>query len=574
MPDRQHHCRSRRLKLAARALLASFIVGSVFSPALSAERNVARFDWFEYRGDDHLPGAGPGEYANPVLQGFYPDPSIVRIDRDYYLVNSTFAWFPGIPVFHSRDLVNWTQIGNAIDRPAQLNLDKMTMSQGLYAPDLSWHDGKFYILNTCIGCGGNFVITATNPAGPWSQPTWLSEVTGIDPSLFFDDDGSAWIVHNGPPNGKPRYEGHTAIWLNQFDAKSRNTVGAPRVLVDSGSHPERKPIWIEGPHIFKKDGLYYLIAAEGGTEEGHSEVVFRSDKVTGPYLPFAGNPILTQRDLPKNRPNPITSTGHASFVKTQRGDWWAMFLGVRPFDGQNSNTGRETFMMPVRWRDGWPRITDPGQVVPWVVPRPTTLGGYKSPWPTHGAFSIRDDFTHSKLPPYWLTLRNPRGDWWRIAGGTLGIDAKPEAFSARGNPSLLARRQQHLNATATTSVQFDPSDDGSEAGLIALQNDEYWYFLAVGRDHGKRTIRLRRRTGAQDPAIGVVLASAASPGHGAVELRIEAHGASYDFDWSPDGRSWHKLLTGADGTILSTKRAGGFTGSVFGLYAHDERKHP
>jgi len=557
------------LKGSRRALLAVLASLVLAVPAAGAARKVARFNWFEYRGDDRLPAPGAGQYGNPVLQGFYPDPSVVRVGGDYYLVNSTFAWFPGIPVWHSRDLVNWTQIGNAIDRPTQINFDKMTMQQGVYAPDISWHAGKFYILNTCVGCGGNFVITATNPAGPWSDPVWLPQVDGIDTSPFFDPDGTAWIVHNGPPEGKPRYDGHTAIWLHQFDPRTLKTVGSPRVLVDGGSRPERNPIWIEGPHIFKKDGLYYLIAAEGGTEEGHSEVAFRSDKVTGPYVPFAGNPILTQRDLPPTRTNPITSTGHASFVRTQRGDWWAMFLGVRPYDGHNFNTGRETFMMPVRWKDGWPMITDAGQRVPWVAPKPKLPSGAKPPWPTRGDFAIRDDFDGQRLRPYWMMLRNPRHRWWRISGGSLQIDPQPEVFSTRGNPSLLARRQQHLNATATTSVEFDPPRDGSEAGLVAMQNDEYWYFLAVGREQGKRVVRVRQRAGARDPTAGKIVAAAEIAPRGAVELRIAARGASYDFDWSNDGRHWHKLVSGADGTILSTKRAGGFVGAVFGLYAHN-----
>ena len=195
---------------------------------------------------------------------------------------------------------HWTQIGNAIDRPEQLNFAKMTMWQGVYAPDISWHNGLFYILNTCVGCGGNFVITAKNPAGPWSDPVWIP-IEGIDTSLFFDDEGTAWILNNGEPVGTPRYEGHRAIWLQQFDAKRLKPLGPRQVLVDSGVHPDRNPIWIEGPHILKKDGLYYLYAAEGGTAEGHSEVVFRSDRVTGPYLPAADNPILTQRDLPPDR---------------------------------------------------------------------------------------------------------------------------------------------------------------------------------------------------------------------------------------------------------------------------------
>jgi len=538
-------------------------MSALFLGLLASVSAQASFDWFDYRGDDHLPKPAAGQYSNPILQGFYPDPSIVRVGRDYYLVNSTFIWFPGIPVFHSRDLVNWTQIGNAIDRSSQLNFAKLNTWQGVYAPDITFHAGTFYIINTCVPCGGNFVITAKNPAGPWSEPTWLP-IDGIDTSLFFDEDGSAWIINNGPPEEKPRYEGHRAIWLQQFDTKQMKLIGPRKVLIDSGVHPEENPIWIEGPHIFRKDGAYYLIAAEGGTAEGHSEVVFRSDKVTGPYVPFADNPILTQRDL---KGSPITSTGHASFVKTPSGDWWSVFLGVRPYDDQNFNTGRETFLMPVRWEQGWPRITDHGARVPWVARRPNLPAGPRAPVPTSGSFTIRDEFNGSKLPPYWMMMRNPVGKWWRLAGGALHLDARGTALGDMGNPSLWARRQQHLNATVTTRVRFSPPSDAAEAGLVAMQNDEYFYYLAVGRDHGKRVVRLRRRAGGPDAMAGAILASSPIP-HGPIELRINARGAAYDFGWSADGKSWHSLARNADGTLLSTKKSGGFVGAVFALYAH------
>ncbi|HVU29440.1 MAG TPA: glycoside hydrolase family 43 protein [Sphingomicrobium sp.] len=541
------------------------------APVAAASQEPARFDWFEYRGDDGLPKPRPGEYSNPILQGFYPDPSIVRVGEDYYLANSTFAWFPGMPIFHSRDLVHWTQVGNAIDRPGQIDFGKAGMGDGLYAPDISWNDGTFYILNACVRCGGNFVITAKRPEGPWSDPVWLPDLEdAIDASLFFDSDGSAWIVNNGPPIETPRYPGHRAIWIQQFDAKALKTFGPRSVLVDGGVHPEKNPIWIEGPHIFRKDGSYYLIAAEGGTAEDHSEVVFRSDKVTGPYLPLATNPILTQRDLPGGRSNPITSTGHAQFVETPRGEWWAVFLGVRPYDlANNFNTGRETFMMPVRWKDGWPRITDPGEVVPWTAKAPGLRPGTTSAVPTNGDFSVREDFSSAKLAPYWMQLRNPKGDWWRIARGALELDARPIGLASHGNPSFLARRQQHLDAVATTSLSFRASSEGAEAGIVAYQNDDFWYFLGIGSDHGKPVARVRRRSGETDEAGGVVLAEEPVP-QGPIELRITARKGSYDFDWSQDGKRWRTLVKGADGTILSTKKAGGFVGAVFGLYAHDE----
>jgi alpha-N-arabinofuranosidase len=545
--------------------IAAFVLLVAASVPSFAKQPPPQFDWFEYQGDDGLPKPRPGEYGNPILQGFYPDPSIVRVGQDYYLVNSTFVWFPGMPIFHSRDLVHWTQIGNAIDRRTQLKFDKLNMWQGLYAPDISWRDGTFYIVNTCVGCGGNFVITAKRPEGPWSDPVFLPDVAGIDASLFFDNDGSAWLVHNGPPPEKPRYEGHTAIWLQQFDPKALRTFGKPEVLVDAGTHPERNPIWIEGPHIFKKDGHYYLIAAEGGTAEQHSEVVFRSDNVIGPYVPLDKNPILTRRDLPNDRPHPITSTGHAKFVETPAGEWWAVFLGVRPYDAAGDfNTGRETFMMPVRWHDGWPRITDPCQRVPWVAAAPNLPRQRKGPVALNGDFTIRDDFNSPTLARDWMMLRNA-GNWWRISNGALLLDARPVALGEEGNPSLLARRQKHLNATATTQVRFRPTSDAAEAGLVALQNDQYWYFIAVGSDHGKAVVRVSRRAGGE----ASTLAEVPLPPSAAVQLRISAHGPSYDFAWTTDGRRWRTLVKDADGTILSTKKAGGFVGAVFGLYAHD-----
>lgn len=530
---------------------------------------VASFDWFDYRGADPLPPPGVGEYRNPILQGFYPDPSITRAGDDYYLVTSTFAWFPGIPIFHSRDLVNWTQIGNAIDRPDQLDFGKLGLSRGVFAPAIEHRDGVFYILNTCVDCGGNFLVTATDPKGPWSDPVWLPEIVGgIDPSLFFDADGSAWILNNGPPVGEPRYDGHRAIWIQRFDPKAKKMVGPRTVLIDGGIDPAAKPIWIEGPHIFRKDGFYYLTAAEGGTAEGHSQVILRSRSVTGPYEIGPSNPILTQRDLPRGRANPITSAGHADFVQTRAGEWWASFLAVRPYTGDYYNTGRETFLLPVTWRDGWPVITEPGQTIPWVHKRPRLRVQAAPAVPTNGPLAVREEFDRRELPPAWMQMRNPRERWHSLSGGRLRLKARPVGLGDFANPSLLARRQQHMNATATTRVSFEPRREADEAGLVALQNDEYYYFLAVGSENGRRVVRLKRRAGSGDPAGGKIVASAPLPPSGAVSLRITARAGEYDFAYAGRDGRWLVLRSGEDGTILSTKTAGGFVGAVFGLHAY------
>jgi alpha-N-arabinofuranosidase len=550
-----------------KALLAAALA---LAPFPAQAQLTASFDWFRYTGSDPVRATrSPTSFSNPILQGFYPDPSVTRVGEDYYLVTSTFGYFPGIPVFHSRDLVNWTQIANAIDRPEQLDFKKLGMSMGVFAPSIQAKDGTFYILNTCVVCGGNFMLTAKDPAGPWSNPIWLPAVDGIDPSLFFDDDGRTWIVSNGPPEGKPLYEGHTAIWAQEMDMAARTTRGPRTVIVNGGVDIARKPIWIEGPHILKKDGWYYLIAAEGGTEQGHSEVVFRSRNVLGPYVPGQANPILTQRDLPAGRPHPITSSGHAQLVETQNGEWWATFLAVRPYAGNFFNTGRETFLLPVTWQDGWPRITRPGQAIPYTHARPRLPRQPAPALATNGSLMVLDEFAGPELPLYWMMLRNPRSRWYALEEGRLILTARRDGLGDNANPSYLARRQQNINARAETVVRFAPKHEGDRAGLVAFQNDNYWAFVGVGMRDGRRVVTLEARKGAGEGASGRTIASAPLRGDpdARIYLRITAKGANYSFAYATAPGRW--LTLGAiDGTALSTQTAGGFIGATFGVYAH------
>jgi alpha-N-arabinofuranosidase len=536
------------------------------APAENPGPDIAHFDWMAYEGHDPVyedVTAGAGEYLNPILPGFYPDPSIVRVDEDYYLVNSTFAFFPGLPVFHSRDLVHWTQIGNAIDRPAQVSFDTLGISRGLFAPSIDYHDGTFAIVNTCVDCGDNFLITATNPAGPWSDPVWLG-FEGIDPSLFFDTDGKTYIVNNGVPEGTPLYSGHRAIWLQQFDWTSRKLVGPRRVIVNGGTDITKKPVWIEGPHLFRAHGWYYLVCAEGGTGDQHSEVVFRSRKVWGPYVPHKANPILTQRDLDPKRPFPVTSTGHAQFVTTPKGEWWAVFLGTRPYADDTYNTGRETFLLPVQWRRGWPEILPKRAAVPYAVKQPAPV--FNDTPVESGNFSWREEFD-SPLGLQWLTIRTPHEMSYEVSNGSLNVRARPQSIGDTGQPSFVGRRQQHGWATTSTSMRFSPHGDGERAGLVAFQNSNFFYFLGLVRDGGKTSICVTKRAGASDPPDGKVLACTPLEGT-AVNLRIVARGGAYDFYYGTGSNDWTALLRDADGTILSTKKAGGFVGVVTGLYAY------
>lgn len=546
------------------------MIGVILAAALAAAPNTARFSHFVYSGSDpsDVVKAAPGQYRNPILQGFHPDPSITRAGKDYYLVNSTFAWFPGLPIYHSTDLVHWTQIGNALDRPGMLDFKRLGLSRAVFAPAITYHDGLFYILNTCVDCGGNFLITAKDPKGPWSDPVWLPEVGGIDSSIFFDDDGKAWIVNNDEPPEKAEYPGHRAIWIQEYDLKARKTVGPRAVLLDKGVNPAAKPIWPEGPHILKKDGWYYLIAAEGGTAEGHSQVVLRARAVTGPYVPYADNPILTQRDLPRDRPLPITSAGHADLVDTPDGQWWATFLAVRPYGDDLYNTGRETFLLPVDWKDGWPVILPRGQAIPYVhaAPKPPAMKAA----PNTGPFTAAETFAGPELPKGWMTMRIPTERWWSVEGGALTVRARAARIGDHDQPSIWARRQQHMNASVSTTVRFTPRADGDKAGLVAVQNDDFYWFVGLVRDGGKTWARVEKRAGKGDPVDGVVVAQkpVSLKSGQPLDLRIRIRGGKADFAYAAAPGRWETLAADADATTLSTKVAGGFVGTMLGVYAH------
>lgn len=569
---------SRTVALLALPLLAACWMGHPTSSDVASSD--PRFDWFQYEGNDSVYNkisAGADDYLNPILAGFYPDPSMVRVGDDYYLVVSSFSYFPGVPIFHSKDLVHWTQIGNVLDRPSQLNLDSAGISRGIFAPAIRYHAGTFYMITTITDRGGNFFVTATNPAGPWSDPVWLSGIDGIDPSFFFDDDGKAYVVNNGPPIGTPLYQGHRAIWMQEFDIATKKMVGERKLIVNGGIDLAKHPIWIEAPHIFRRNGLYYLICAEGGTADQHSEVVFRSASAWGPYVPFAGNPILTQRHLDKMRPNAIGTAGHADFVETANGEWWAVFLATRDYTDNVYNTGRETFLLPVQWANDWPMILAGDATIPYARRRPNLPMQPEAPVPTSGNFTVRDEFNGPSLAPYWHILRTPRERWYDLTSspGSLTLHARPFGLGPNAQPSLVVRRQQHMYAAASTAMRFLPAKDGDKAGIVAMQNDAYYYFLAVARVIGATVVQLEKHAGPSTGATGTVVASAPlSVGDGQpVFLKIQARGPSYDFYYAVRPGEWKLLQGDADGRILSTRLAGGFVGTMFGLYAYSAVAH-
>lgn len=552
-----------------RCALTLVMTLSMMAPALAGD---AVFRDVRYSGDDGGPAVDATQYRNPVVAGFYPDPSAIRVGDDFYLVTSTFGYFPGLPVFHSTDLVSWTQVGNAIHRPDQINYgEKEELTRGLFAATLAYHDGTFYIANTCFYCDrGNFVVTAKDPAGPWSDPIWLG-VSGIDPSLFFDDDGSTWVVHNDVPDGKLRYDGHRAIWLQRFDFGKRERVGERILLVDGGADPATNPEHLEGPHVFKHDGWYYLTAAEGGTGEQHAQMVWRSRALTGPYVPSPSNPSLTQRDLNPARPDPVTSTGHAQFVKLKDGTWWAVFLATRPYRGNQYNLGRETFLLPVTWKDGWPVILPRGERVPMVAQRPD-LPRNPQPLPTSGPMAWTERFDAPTLPLSWMTLHPLQTRWYTT--GKTGLTITPGTMplgafgTAPGQPSYLAHRLQHHKATLeTTLASFEPVE-GELAGLALLQNEYGHYVLGVERDAQGLAVSLYRRSSREGAKTGDRLARIPLDGkQGPVSLRFRLDGPRLEADYAMASGEWKPVATGLDASLLSVETAGGFIGNTFGPYA-------
>ena len=540
-------------------VMIAFTAAAVTAPLAAAP--VATFDYVEYRALDPAPAVPAGSYRNPVLPGFYPDPSIVRVGADFYLVTSTFSWFPGLPIFHSTDLVDWNLIGHAIDRPGQANFSGLGTNRGLFAPAISHHDGRFWIVNTCIDCGGNFVITADRPEGPWSDPVPL-DFGGIDPSLYFDADGSAWIVYNDAPPGEPLYEGHRALWLQRFDPVAMKVLPGRTLLVNGGLDLAAKPVWAEGPHIYKVGDWYYLLAAEGGTADRHSQTIYRSRSIEGPYEAGPVNPILTQRDLPAGRPDRVEATGHADIVQLDDGSWWGVFLATRPFAGQSTLMGRETFLLPVRWTDGWPRFLDPGEALPMVSRRPQLPATKKQAGDARG---WRDDFSNA-LSPEWIGIRTP-GTAQQVAvdraGGQLQLIAGGEGAGGLGKPAFVGRRLRHHDAEFVTSVEFG-DDAGSFAGLLAFMDESHFVTFGIEGD----SIVARRRSNANEPERGVELARARRPASGAVELRLQLRGGKAQAAMRAAGsRRWIDVASGIDVEPLASVHAGLFTGLVVGPYA-------
>jgi alpha-N-arabinofuranosidase len=400
---------------------------------------------------------------------------------------------------------------------------------------------------------GNFIVTAEDPAGPWSNPYWLEDAPGIDPSLLFDDDGRVWYVGNRH-KFEGHYQGHCEIWLQELDLEEMQLTGPRHSLWDGAL---KGAVYAEGPHLYKINGLYYLLIAEGGTGHDHAVTIARSEAITGPYEVNPRNPILTHRHLGRNYP--IVGTGHADLVETQYGEWWMVALAMRPYDGYFYNLGRETFLTPVRWEDDWPLVSPgTGRIeFEYTVPNLPEQRWLATP--------ACDQFEGTFLSHHWNMLRTPREPFWSLTDhyGHLRLYLRPEALSERVNPSFVGRRQQHINFTASTALDFEPQSSNECAGLVLLQNEDYQFRLVCTQDdEGQRIVRLISRFKGVETTV-----NEATVGQGRLTLKVEALGQAYSFYIASSPEHWKTVGERLDGRLLSTPVAGGFAGAYIGLYA-------
>lgn len=530
------------------------------------------FSDFTYQGNDKIYNDNPlkpDEFYSPILQGCYPDPSITRKGEDYYLVNSSFSMFPGVPIFTSKDLVNWKQVGHVLDRPSQLKVEKSGVSHGIYAPDIKYnrHNDTFYMITTQFAGGiGNMVVKTKDPSKGWSEVQKLN-FDGIDPAIFFDDNGKAYIVHNdAPPKGTEQYNGHRVIKIWEYDLEKDQVVpGSDKIIVNGGVDLSQKPIWIEGPHIYKKNGKYYLMCAEGGTGGNHSEVIFMSDSPKGPYIPAGNNPILTQRYFPKDRKEKVDWAGHADLVETPNGQYYGVFLAIRPNEKNRVNKGRETFILPVDWSGTYPVFQNglvpmkPKLKMPQGVQNQTGQNGF---FP-NGNFTYADKLTDKNLDYRWIAMRGPRESFINITKNGVKVNPFVTNIKALAPVSALFHRLQHESFETSVTLDFKPKSEKELAGITCYQSEKFNYVFGITKKDKDFYIVLERTEKGESKLIASEKISLSKP----VKLQVVADKDENSFNYSVDGKSYKNLGGPVSGDILSTDVAGGFTGSLIGLYS-------
>lgn len=493
----------------------------------------------------------PTTFKNPILPGFHPDPSICRVGDDYYMATSSFTWYPGLPIYHSKDLVNWQLLGHAIDRPNMVTLNGLNDNDGIYAPTLRYHEGVFYLITTVSKGGGNFYITATDPRGPWSDPVWLKEAGGIDPSLFFDDDGKCYYTGNAWDFPGKSWRGQCAIWLQELDLTLGKLIGERKNI--SIGHA-LNAAYTEAPHLYKINGKYLLIVAEGGTDEYHAVTAHTSDSLWGKYVPNLVNPVLSHRHL--GRDYPIQATGHADLVQTQNGDWYAVSLGKRVVDGY-SPLGRETFLSKVEFQNG-NLIFNPGYGKVLAEQERPDL-----PWTPVAAEAERDDFEASGLSPIWYFNRIPQTDFFSQTEGVLTLSLQPQTIDELDCPALVMRKVKHHHFTAATKLTFQTNKDNEQAGLVLYRTANGYYSLLKGRD----SITLIRKHLGQKEVVAQIPYSRKE-----VYLKISANGMDVEFRYGQTLDQMTMIGSVQSMDAVSDNKLNRFNGLGVGMYATSNDK--
>ncbi|WP_197088239.1 glycoside hydrolase family 43 protein [Paenibacillus dauci] len=523
---------------------------------------------------------------NPILRGFNPDPCILRVGEMYYIVVSSFEWLPGVRVYESRDLVEWTYCTDVLTDQVDLRGNPKNCS--IWAPQLSYRDDRFYLLYTDVKStkrpfkdDHNYLITAPDIRGPWSEPVYLNS-SGFDPSLFHDDDGRKWLLNALWDYRITEGNKSSGIVIQEYDHEQGRLIGEPVKLFDCT--PLKKT---EAPHIYKKDGYYYLITAEGGTGSGHSVTVARSRELLGPYKVDPHNPMMTSSSHPDW---PLQCAGHGSLVETPDGEWYMAHLCTRPVEGQYAILGRETALQQVYWDEqGWLRLTGGGHLphVQIAAPRSyhtdqsadttadlreangtTASTAASDPAAQKSQWTFEDSFDSQQLRPEWNTLRILADESWcslTARPGYLRLTAG-ESIQTLFHHHLLALRQQDKHFRAETALEYDPQQYLQMAGLLLYLNEDNYLYAYVSREDHRRVIRLMKCAADQFSLLPEYIVI---PDQGVVHLGVEVHETQAQFYYgigtASDQPNWQPLYAPENIHFLS----GGFTGNFVGIAAHD-----
>ncbi|MBO3662091.1 glycoside hydrolase family 43 protein [Microbacterium stercoris] len=508
------------------------------------------------------------QVSNPLLPGCYPDPSVCRVGDWFYLVSSTFEYLPGLPVMRSRDLVTWETIGHVIDRSGMLDYDGLGSSGGLFAPTIRFHDGMFWVVCTLVDRAsqpsesprGNFLVTAADPAGPWSDPIWL-DVDGIDPSIAFGSDGRVWLHGTRlVPEAEAEWFHQTQVWVREYSPTAQALIG-PEHIVWTGA--VRGAVWAEGPHLYEIDGRWYLLAAEGGTEFHHAVAVARSDSPTGPFEGNKGNPILTHRHLGRTGVD-VIGPGHADLVQARDGSWWALLLAMRAPDRRHYPLGRETFLVPVTWEDGWPVFAPGAGRVPATV---------EVPWahePMAADSWQPDDRAPGIVGPGDARWTTPRALPAEVAQADADGWILPASAATLAEPTtatFVGVRQQHFDVDCTVSIDASGLAEGETAGFAIRQSEDDHVTAGFTRRGSGFTLAVTHRRAGTDIALHT--AQVASGG----SVGVRARGYRYELVHERTGHG-AQVLAEVDARELDAVSTGGFLGVWFGVYATSHGAEP